>query len=657
MLSIFNRYLHGYVVVPVLMACHKKGLFKSLKNEMSSFDQLVKLFQANPGHLKVALRLFESLNWVIKNKDNLYSVPHDFPDLEHIPEAVVHLYYFPIESYLVHKPEKSTNQIPSGFNVPFCLDPIAQRWNVKNGQLSSFLLKGDNVQLTSLGQMMMGSILNAGTVLSYRTLLSQMDSLLFGDEQKIFKISKNESHVNRTLNVIGSGIQHRLFFKDLRNHIQSFLDRLSDEEKPNIIMDMGCGDGSLLKGCYNALKLKYSITMVGVDLNASALEIAENNLAGIPHMVLKGDIGNPQKLMENLKIKGIKDRAKILHIRSFLDHDRIYKAPKGKREMEKRKGIPYTGVYVGKGGSLIPGYEVVQNLVEDFRKWAVIVGKPGLITLEVFCLESEIVQKYLEVTESLHFDAYHGFSKQLLVEANVYLMSAAEAGLFPQKSGFKRYPPLLPFTRITLQHFFKRPFIIRHPHISDLEQLVEIEKETMLPHLCATQGQIEKRILQYPEGQYVLEKNRQIMGVLYSQRIEKEEDLYNMTYENVESFHSKIGKFVQLLGLHIKLAAQSQGLSHELLEFGIFHNFLRNGIKKVVGVSRCAKYKSQHTLSYKEYIHKEYRKGCLVDPILNMHAQEGAEIISVVPGYRKSDLENEGNGVHIVYQFHKWLRH
>ena len=47
MLELINRYTHGYVAVPVILACEKKGFFQLLK-ERGSADHWIKLVPA-PG--------------------------------------------------------------------------------------------------------------------------------------------------------------------------------------------------------------------------------------------------------------------------------------------------------------------------------------------------------------------------------------------------------------------------------------------------------------------------------------------------------------------------------------------------------------------------------------------------------------------------------
>ena len=183
--------------------------------------------------------------------------------------------------------------------------------------------------------------------------------------------------------------------------------------------------------------------------------------------------------------------------------------------------------------------------------------------------------------------------------------------------------------------------------------MYELENITLPSNLCATKEQIERRISQYPEGNYVVEKDKNIVGVLYTQRIEKESSLYQMAYETVEQFHQDEGKICQLLSVQISPLDQGSGLARELLSFVILHNFVREGIKKVVGISRCACYDSSKG-DYTEYIHGKNKLGYALDPILRIHQEEGAKIINLVDNYRKNDDQNLGFGVHIAYDYLSW---
>ena len=72
MLDVLNRYAHGFVVVPVVLACRKGGVFEALEARPRSAEELAEELGANLGHLQVALRLFESLGWIDRRTDGRF---------------------------------------------------------------------------------------------------------------------------------------------------------------------------------------------------------------------------------------------------------------------------------------------------------------------------------------------------------------------------------------------------------------------------------------------------------------------------------------------------------------------------------------------------------------------------------------------------------
>jgi len=304
-------------------------------------------------------------------------------------------------------------------------------------------------------------------------------------------------------------------------------------------------------------------------------------------------------------------------------------------------------------GQSITSANMQQNLVEHFSRWAKTVGHYGLLVLEVHSMAPEFVSKYLDEAENLHFDAYQAFSRQNLMEAHAFVRGAAEAGLFPIIATAKRYPQTLSFTRITLNHFEKRAYIIRCANIDDLDLLLILEQHCWPKPLRASRQQISKRILQYPDGQLVIEQSGRIIGVVYSQRINDIELIHRCNINQIESHHQDEGTILQLITLNILPEMQHQGLGDQLLEFILHCAALTNGIENIIGVTRCRDFVKQNTLKIENYITQRSENGFLTDPTLSFHEQHGAGIKSVVPGYRPTDMDNEGYGVLIEYPLRK----
>lgn len=224
MLDVINRYLHGFVSVPIILACKKKGLFELLEHHSElTLEQIVELLGANGGHLQVALRMLQSLNWLELNEAGQYSLTDEAALHKEIPEEILDLYHLPIESYLMGQ--------QSGF-LKLWSERSRQRWNVDDPMIADLLdgvllipillalhkhnllvedkhkslflelsapvreelyeqfaslgwahQKEGRFCLTDVGQFIVERALITGTTASYTPMLSRMTDVLFGDCQ------------------------------------------------------------------------------------------------------------------------------------------------------------------------------------------------------------------------------------------------------------------------------------------------------------------------------------------------------------------------------------------------------------------------------------------------------------------------------------------
>ena len=136
------------------------------------------------------------------------------------------------------------------------------------------------------------------------------------------------------MNVWGSGGAHRTYFKKLDEVVVELFDR-PIHQQPRGICDMGSGDGTLLAHLYAVVQQRtarggmldeHPLTVVGADFNRIARRATKQTLhaAGIPvSHVIHGDINRPAQLASDLEALGL-DVHDLLHIRSFLDHNRPY---------------------------------------------------------------------------------------------------------------------------------------------------------------------------------------------------------------------------------------------------------------------------------------------------------------------------------------------
>ncbi len=703
MLNVLNLMCHGYVAVPVIIALKKQGAFRLLsKTEPVKFETVVKELQANQGHLRVAFHMLESLGWATRNQNNEYLLTPE-SRADDIPDSFLELYSFPMEEYLTtpQTESKLTQWIDqclidgndSDITVPKHLQGslllpllIAVKkhnlHNVSSGQalfsalsapvqdeLAQIFLhlkwankKQSKLELTQLGEQIIERAYVMGIAGSYRPMLANVADLLFNDPASVFTRDKDshEEHIDRSINVISSGFQHEKYFQDVEKVIIDIFSKKAIKEQPKYVADMGCGDGAFLKRVYEIIKEKtargaqldeHPVQLIGADYNEKSLEETDRNLSGLPHMVIHGDINDPEQLIADLREKGVADTENILHIRSFLDHNRPYIPPKQKRHEKNSRLIQYSGVYVDGAGNEIPSELMMDNLIEHLERWSKIINKHGIIILESHCLPPKIVHNYFVKTESFYFDAIHSFSGQCMAEAEKFIIAAANTGMFPNNPPL-RYPKIFPFTRITVNHFKNRNYTVRYANENDLPALVELEKVCWSKDLQTPKSTLKIRLEQYPEGQLALEMDSKTIGVIYTQKITDVKMLNTTPSERVHELHTPDGDIVQLLSVNILPEHQSSGLGDQLLEFTLQRCSLTNGIKSVVGVTRCRDYQKYSDIELAEYIQLPDNRGKLVDPILRFHQLHGAEIKALVPNYREKDSDNNGYGVLIEYDIH-----
>ena len=140
--------------------------------------------------------------------------------------------------------------------------------------------------------------------------------------------------------------------------------------------DTGCGDGTLLLRLYQYVRdctlrgkhlEKRPLLMVGVYFNQASLVATAKTLseAGVPFGTMFGDIGDPDPIHEGLCLRfGARDKDDILHVRSFLDHDRRYLEPIDAEISASALESESDAAYVRPDGGVLTRALTYRNLVE-----------------------------------------------------------------------------------------------------------------------------------------------------------------------------------------------------------------------------------------------------------------------------------------------------
>jgi DNA-binding PadR family transcriptional regulator/SAM-dependent methyltransferase len=287
-----------------------------------------------------------------------------------------------------------------------------------------------------------------GVTVSYIPTFRKLEDLIFGNPKalKETKSDDPENHVDRAMNVWGSGSAHSGYFKVVDEIIIKLFNK-PIEQQPKGILDMGCGNGAFLQHLYYVIEKQtlrgemldqYPLILVGVDYNEAALKITKANLiqADIWAKVIWGDIGQPALLAKDLQENYGIQLDDLLNVRTFLDHNRIWEMP---TQINKNRISSSTGSFAFEGKRLNNNL-IEDSLLEHFTKWSPFVKKFGLILIELHTVAPNLVALNLGKTSATAYDATHGFSDQYIVEIDVFVKILAEAGLHHDPTKFRKFP-------------------------------------------------------------------------------------------------------------------------------------------------------------------------------------------------------------------------
>jgi hypothetical protein len=287
-----------------------------------------------------------------------------------------------------------------------------------------------------------------GVTVSYLPTLRKLDQLIFGDALAAKRAGDEhrEGHVDRAMNVWGSGGAHAAYFKVVDEIVIELFNRPLDEQ-PKGILDMGCGNGAFIEHLYHVIEGRtrrgemldeHPLILVGADFNEAALNITKGNLiqADIWAKVVFGDIGDPKGLADQLMEDYGIALGDLLNVRTFLDHNRMWKAPE---QVDKNRVSSSTGAYAYEG-KRINNNLIEESMLEHFRAWKPYVERFGLLVIELHTVQSELVAVNLGKSPATAYDATHGFSDQYIVEVDVFHKILAESGLKLDQERFRKFP-------------------------------------------------------------------------------------------------------------------------------------------------------------------------------------------------------------------------
>ncbi|MCX7923144.1 MAG: SDR family NAD(P)-dependent oxidoreductase, partial [Clostridia bacterium] len=642
-----KKYCYGCVAIPVILSCKKHGLFNILnRTRPMLFNVIVKELQANSRHLRTALFILESLNWIVRTGKDEYLLTPESEIYEKIPEDIIDLMSFSMGDY-------NNDSRNDGYKK--WIELSLQRWFIENPSIIDFLdgmllipilhgLKDNSMlngmeglkpgvceeivrlltnkgwvsivdggySLTEEGKNVIGKISTVEEIMVYKPMLENISEIIFRDDNAIPWFKR------------GRRFSDEKYLSDLEEMILSVFNKAAFGEQPKHIVALGCGNGEFLREIYEIVRKKslrgnvleeYPIKLIGIDSDVKALVEMGHTLKDTDYITINCETEEPERVIAAIRGAGISDTENILFVHSFGSNGGFY-----------------------------------------IERWANIFSKHGLIMLEEHRVKPGIANKFVEEYEGLYIDMLYRFSDEQMAEADGLLMAAAGVGLFPNHSFFRKYPKTIPFSRFTLNYFEQREYSIRYARETDLPDLERLENLCWEPGLRVSTSVLKKRLLKYPEGQLVMEINGKIVGAMYTQRIIEPEDIKKSTFKTVEKLHTEEGTVIQLLTVNILPDMQHLNLGDQLLEFMLQRCGVINGITKTVAVTKCKDYHKHENMPLEGYIGLRNEQGRLVDTVLRFHEMHGAQIKELVPGYRPLDIKNKGNGVFVEYDIHNRQR-
>ena len=442
------HHLDGIAIGSSVYALARRGLFDRLAAARSPLlvSALAEELGARPGYFHLAIRLLASQGFVRRCGDipngevsvGLTEAGHSWLSYLHAYERVPDLIGFAfatpdligeaaasVSSLGLDDSElgqRVTRHVRGHLLAPAMKELAVQEMEKADGaslrervrELSELLRLEDwarrgpgGVELTPEGEVAVKAASQYFYPVSYLPTNCAVPEMLFG-AQPFAPAGDVESHVDRSLDIAFSG----LVFE--RSCKQPFLDialPLFDREpvadQPVGIVDTGSGDGTLLLQLYQAIRDRtrrgtcldqQPLTMVGAEYNEIARRATAERLqhAGVPHLAVFGDIGDPGGLAATLSEAGL-DPHDVLHVSKSVVHNRTFRHAEGRTEWQPSS----TAVFVAPDGALIGAADLERNLIEHFEAWRPWTARHGMIVIEAHTVDPEVVAASTSDTTSL----------------------------------------------------------------------------------------------------------------------------------------------------------------------------------------------------------------------------------------------------------------
>ena len=250
-----------------------------------------------------------------------------------------------------------------------------------------------------------------------------------------------EEHVDRGVDIAFSGL---VFARTCRDALFAtalpLFDTVAPETQPVAVVDTGSGDGTLLRELWCAIVERtrrgaaldrFPLLMVAVEYNEVARAVSARELAaaGVPHMAIIGDIGDPDGIAASLAANRI-DPSVVLHVSKSVIHNRTVAAAPVEALADPAFEAS-RAVHLDQDGSPMAASAMAADLVAFFRRWRPWTRRHGMIAIEAHAADPLRIAAAGDGTPIPALEASHGLSLQHLVEIGMHRRAAALAGYKP----------------------------------------------------------------------------------------------------------------------------------------------------------------------------------------------------------------------------------
>ncbi|MBK9255886.1 MAG: class I SAM-dependent methyltransferase [Saprospiraceae bacterium] len=287
-----------------------------------------------------------------------------------------------------------------------------------------------------------------GVTVSYIPTLRHLEDLIFGDPDILRQTvaGAKELHVDRSMNVWGSGGAHTAYFEEVDKILIEIFNQ-DIELQPKGLLDMGCGNGAFLIHAFDVIERQtkrgkmledYPLVLVGADYNEEALKVSRANIiqADVWAKFVQADISRPDLLAQMLHNDYNVNLRDLLNFRSFIDHNRVWQFPVERKDFSINIS---SGAYAYRGQK-INNRDAESSLYEHLQLWQPYISKHGLLVIELHTIDPSLTATHLGKTAATAYDATHGYSDQYILEIDMFHAVASACGLKSDERFQKRFP-------------------------------------------------------------------------------------------------------------------------------------------------------------------------------------------------------------------------